>query len=402
MKIPTKVTQILDRLESNGFEAFVVGGCVRDSILGISPADWDVCTSAFPEDVQAVFSDFFVIPTGLKHGTVTVILDNMQVEITTYRRDGMYLDHRHPDSVCFTSNIQEDLKRRDFTINAMAYSPRKGLVDFFEGVNHLKKKILCCVGNPQKRFSEDALRILRGIRFAARFGLTIEPETSQAIHDCKDGIHSISAERILVELIKILESPNLSFVLSDYPDVLATIFPNIKNSFTVSASWNEIIEKLSLLPSSFPLRISALLDWCYRNGNQQELLDDAIKKLKPDNKTRHHISRLLECLQHKVPEGLIDARKFIGKYGLTILEEILVINEVLYDYKANNIKRIIKEIQEKKLCCTLDQLAISGHDLKMKGLSGTNIGLFLHQALDAVTEGRVANTKESLLNFLFS
>ncbi|MBO5364922.1 MAG: CCA tRNA nucleotidyltransferase, partial [Clostridia bacterium] len=207
MKLPTEVSNLLTRLESKGFEAFVVGGCVRDSLLNKKPADWDICTSAYPEDVQAIFPDHFVLPTGLKHGTVTVVSDGIHVEITTYRKDGIYLDSRHPESVTYTEEIKEDLKRRDFTINAMAYSPKKGLLDYFNGRNHLKKGVLCCVGDPVTRFSEDALRILRGLRFAAGYGLTIEPKTARAIHLCRDGLKSISAERILTELKKLLISP---------------------------------------------------------------------------------------------------------------------------------------------------------------------------------------------------
>lgn len=402
MKLPSPVSQILDRLESNGFEAFVVGGCVRDSLLGIVPSDWDICTSAYPEDVQAVFPDHFVIPTGLKHGTVTVISGNMQVEITTYRRDGQYLDHRHPESVSFTPNIQEDLKRRDFTINAMAYSPKAGLIDYFHGKQHLENKLLCCVGNPATRFSEDSLRILRGIRFAARFNLTIEPHTSNAIHNCKYGLTSISAERILIEFKKILESPYPASVLYEYPDILSTIFPDINNSFTSDTSWKQFVNKLSSLPESFPLRFSALLDWCSQKGNSSEAINKTLKRLKPGKNTYQHVIHLTRLLPQPSPASLAETRRFAGKYGMELLEDLLVLKKNQFHASNINIQKYIEEIKEKKLCYNIEHLDISGKDLIAKGLSGPNIGAALQQALDAVIDGAVSNTKESLLNFLFS
>ena len=402
MKIPKEISCLLDRLESKGFEAFVVGGCVRDGLLGVTPYDWDVCTSAYPEEVQSVFPDYFVIPTGLKHGTVTVISGEMQVEITTYRQDGEYLDKRHPESVRFTPDIRKDLERRDFTINAMAYSPKAGLIDFSGGREHLKKKILCCVGDPMARFSEDALRILRGLRFAAVYGLTIDPDTSNAIHNCKDGLRAISAERIFVELKKLIESPHCSTILLEYPDILGVLFPKMNHSFELYDLWIQFTPKLDQIPRRFSFRFSAILDWCYQNGCSIDAIRQSITGLKPDKKTSHHILSLIKHLHLPIPKTLAEIRRFAERNSLELLEELLLLREVLYVEDGTKAKNLIQEIRDNNLCYRLEHLAISGDDLIKKDLSGKEIGAALHKALDAVIEDKAVNTKESLLNFLFS
>ncbi len=402
MYIPKEISELLSRLESHGYEAFVVGGCVRDSLLGIEPADWDICTSARPEEIQHIFEGYSVIPTGIKHGTLTILAGNFSVEITTYRKDGIYLDNRHPDSVTYTPNIQEDLIRRDFTVNAMAYSPKRGLLDFHGGQAHLKEKLLCCVGNPQTRFTEDALRILRGLRFAAVYGLTIEPKTALAIHDCRKNLECISAERIYSELKKLLISPDFSKILAEYPDILATIFPAFDGTFLFSDEWKQFMHKLSSLPASFPLRLSSIFYWCKNVVDYRTLCELSTKSLKPDKHTYKHFMTLLQYQDTPLPQTLPEIRRFIGSNGSEILLELLEWRTIQFQEINQRTRDLLIEIQEHHHCCNISELDISGNDLKERGLSGLEIGKALSLLLEQVIDGNLPNEKNVLLNFLFS
>ena len=228
IKLPKSVELILSKLNNCGYEAYIVGGCVRDSIIGTTPHDWDICTSALPEQVMEVFEGYKIIPTGLKHGTVTIIIDDAQYEVTTYRIDGKYEDNRHPKEVSFTSDLKEDLSRRDFTINAMAYNPSIGLVDYFGGKKDIRKKLIKCVGNPDERFNEDALRIMRTLRFASTYGFVITEETSSAVHCNVALLNNIAKERINTELCKLLCGEGVLEILLNYNDVISTIIPELK------------------------------------------------------------------------------------------------------------------------------------------------------------------------------
>ena len=212
--LPVDVRKIIEKLEANGFEAFAVGGCVRDTLLLREPGDWDITTSATPEEVKGIFSQ--TIDTGIQHGTVTVLINHVGYEVTTYRIDGEYMDARHPNEVTFTKNLVEDLKRRDFTINAMAYNDRVGIVDEFDGIGDLERKVIRCVGNPRERFSEDALRMMRAVRFAAQLGFSIDEDTKEAIRELAPTLSKVSKERIAVELVKIL--------VSDHPEEIRTAY----------------------------------------------------------------------------------------------------------------------------------------------------------------------------------
>ena len=231
IKIPEYALRAVRVLESAGFSAYFVGGCVRDSLLGNPPADWDIATNALPEQVKAAFRGYTVVDTGLKHGTVTVVSDYHNLEITTYRIDGDYSDSRRPDSVIFTADLHEDLKRRDFTVNAMAYHPEQGLVDDWGGKRDLKEKVLRCVGDPEQRFKEDALRILRGLRFAAVLGFSIEPKTETALRQKRGLLSNISGERIREELVKLLFGENVQQVLLTYRSILGEVLPEIRPAF---------------------------------------------------------------------------------------------------------------------------------------------------------------------------
>ena len=225
--IPKGANDIIKALQKSGYEAYVVGGCVRDSLLGKIPKDWDICTSALPDDVKNCLP-YRMLDTGLQHGTITVVVDDVGYEVTTYRKDGVYSDNRHPDTVEFVTSLTEDLARRDFTINAMAYNETEGLIDRFGGVFDLNRRLITCVGNPDDRFTEDALRILRAMRFAATYGFSIQPTTAESIHRNKDRLNNIAAERIQTELTRMLLGDGVLQILLDFSDVIAVIIPELK------------------------------------------------------------------------------------------------------------------------------------------------------------------------------
>ena len=228
LTLPAPVSDLLGRLTRAGFSAYAVGGCVRDSLLGFEPHDWDICTSALPDQMQEVFRDFRTVETGLKHGTLTVVVDHVPYEVTTYRVDGDYTDHRHPDSVIFVDDLVKDLARRDFTVNAMAWSPDAGLQDPFDGQQDLSSKLIRCVGEPEQRFEEDALRVLRALRFAAVYDFTIEPDTASALRKKAPDLKMVAGERIREELLKLLCGKAAGRILREYPEVLAEIIPEIR------------------------------------------------------------------------------------------------------------------------------------------------------------------------------
>ncbi|MBR4867557.1 MAG: CCA tRNA nucleotidyltransferase [Clostridia bacterium] len=225
IEIPAAPALVIEQLNKSGFQAYAVGGCVRDSLLGLKPNDWDVCTSAQPDEILACFTNQRTIPTGYQHGTVTVMIDDLPIEVTTYRIDGSYTDGRHPDGVVFTPCLEEDLARRDFTVNAMAYHPREGLVDCYNGCEDLKNKVLRCVGDPKKRFTEDALRILRAYRFASQLGLTIEKNTEMAAEELIANVSLVATERVYQEISKLICGPWAGRVLATYPTILKHVLP---------------------------------------------------------------------------------------------------------------------------------------------------------------------------------
>ena len=267
MNLPPAVSSLIARLNEAGFSAYAVGGCVRDTLLSKVPHDWDLCTSARPEQMLEVFRGEHVVETGLKHGTLTVVLDHVPYEITTFRTDGVYTDHRHPDSVTFVSDVAGDLARRDFTVNAMAYAPREGLVDLFGGREDLQKKIIRCVGVPAERFEEDALRILRALRFASVYDFTVDPETDKALRLLAPTLKKVAAERIRVELLKLLCGAGAGRILRTYPDVLAVVIPEItpmvgydqQNHHHHFDLWEHTVQAVENIPPESDLRLTMLL-----------------------------------------------------------------------------------------------------------------------------------------------
>ncbi len=390
--LPENVSFIIDRITSAGYEAYAVGGCVRDSILGRTPDDWDITTSAKASEVKALFPR--TIDTGIQHGTVTVMMGKEGYEVTTYRIDGIYTDSRHPDSVSFTDNLYEDLRRRDFTINAMAYNYEKGLIDPFDGIRDIERTLIRCVGKPEERFGEDALRILRAFRFAAQLGFRIDSDTCSAAGLLAATLSKISAERIHTELGKLLLSPN--------PDMIIRLCRTGVANF--------ILPELSILPESdlelLAKRLCACPDtpgclrWAlllYTTGNCREIL----KRLKSDNNTLRTVSTLADNAERQL-SSLSDTelRRVIRDIGKPNTELLFELQKILYENTdfTDAYKRYLA-ICSAGDCTSIRELGISGSDLLNVGIpQGTGIGVMLNRLLDAVIEQPSLNKRETLLS----
>ncbi len=395
IKIPDYVNKVIDNLEAEGFEAFVVGGCVRDSVMGKSPSDWDVCTNALPEQTVAVFEDKMpVIPTGIKHGTVTALSDGKPIEITVYRSESGYEDCRHPSDIKFLSQIDGDLSRRDFTVNAMAYNPKTGIIDLFGGRKDLEAGILRCVGDANSRFREDALRIMRALRFAAVCSLEIEAETANAIRKNRGLLEKISVERIYAELKKILTADEPSQILIEYRDVFEVIMPEAFGDESFCADCCRAADRL---PKTEALRLAAIL-------YPSRAAYDILTRLKTDKETRNRVCAALETAEEELPQNRTEIKKLLSTKGAEAVCDALELNAALKnDDRYINILEIINDIHKKGECCTLSQLALGGADLIQLGYKpGREMGELLNCLLTAVIEGRAENEKNSLLTYLES
>ena len=431
--LPEKVNTIIHTLQKHGFEAYAVGGCVRDSILGRVPDDWDITTSATPMETKALFARTF--DTGIEHGTITVLIDKDAFEVTTYRVDGKYEDSRHPSEVTFTRSLKEDLLRRDFTINAMAYNDTEGLVDIFGGMEDLKDKTIRCVGNARARFGEDALRILRAVRFAAQLGFEIDEETKDGITELAPTLANISAERIQVELIKMLTSPNpgmlktayelgiTNVILPEFDAMMATTQENPHHKYTVGEHTLKAIEairadkvlRLTMLFHDIGKPIMKKVD---ENGvahfkmhdvRGSEMTKQILRRLKFDNDTMNKVVRLVQYHDYRMPAEPKNVRRAMNKIGEDIfpyymevrMADTLAQSEYLQEEKIQNIRDVRKcyeEILEKKECVSLKSLAVTGSDLIANGMEpGKEIGDVLNKLLEYVIEHPEANDKETLL-----
>lgn len=393
--LPKQVETIINRLNQHGYEAYVVGGCVRDALLGRCPHDWDITTSASPEQVKAIFKQ--TADTGLEHGTVTVILDHTGFEVTTYRIDGKYEDGRHPKTVQFTSSLQEDLRRRDFTINAMAYNHSTGIVDLFGGQKDLENGIIRCVGQAEARFSEDALRIMRAVRFAAQLGFEIEANTCKAIQNHTLDLGRISVERIQAELTKLLLSPHPEcFRLLNETGIISVILPEL-------AAKTET-QILQYIPANLPLRWAAVL---YDLGNirEDEIARKILRRLKYDNQTVSGVCRLIRYHDNlPIPEACA-VRHAVRNMGKETFQELLFLRcaEAAKNGKTfaklQEIKTIFRNTEGQ--CTSLKMLAVTGNDLIAAGISpGKEIGIYLEQLLNHVLDHPEDNKKEILLAFV--
>ena len=382
INIPHHVQNVLDTLNKTGHEAYVVGGCVRDSIMGRQPNDWDVCTSASPQETKECFSNHQTIDIGMKHGTVGVIFQMKDsgcidcfdtyydvVEITTYRIDGEYKDSRHPDDVQFTKRIEEDLARRDFTMNAIAYNPADGYVDPYGGQEDIEREEIKTVGNPEQRFEEDALRIMRGLRFAAQLGFQIEETTAEAMQRLADTVQKVSAERVQTELGKLVAGSFVDRVMAEHGGTLEIAVPGIR------------CVPVAHLPNIKTVRLAKLFP---------AEAEQHMRNLRMDRKTTAEVAALARLFAGKEPENKIAVKRCIRAEGLEIA--------TLY-MEALGRKKEIDEIVENNECCTVEQLDISGRDLIEMGIKdGREIGATLERMLDAVIEGRVENERGKLID----
>ncbi len=396
MTLPIPVQNTINTLEEFGFEAYAVGGAVRDFLLGKTAEDWDIATSAPPNDVIKIFGEKNCIPTGIKHGTVTLVNSGQIIEITTYRIDGEYLDHRRPEKVEFAKSICDDLSRRDFTVNAMAFNPGSGFVDPFDGQSDLTAKIIRAVGEPSKRFSEDALRIIRGLRFAANLGFVIEDSTQSAIHQYKHLLNNIAKERLQSEFSKLVMADNPEEVLIQYPDVFAEFF-GINNSFS-QAKWENNAKKLHLCSHILPLRLAVLL----KNISPDAAPHNILRMLKYDNKTTQLVKVISNYMDCEIAPDPICIKHILSDLGEDTFRLVLQAKKVNCTKKIStiyNIEEILNKIIQTNQCYNQKNLAIDGYDLMELGIRGKDIGRVLKLLLNEVIENRCENEKKALIQF---
>ena len=430
--IPEKVRFIIQKLEKNGFEAYAVGGCIRDSFLGITPDDWDITTSAKPEDIKKIFSRTF--DTGIKHGTISILLEKDIFEVTTFRHDGEYKDNRHPEHVTFTTSVKEDLARRDFTVNAMAYNETRGLVDPFGGQKDLKNKIIRCVGEADKRFTEDALRILRAVRFTAQKGFCIEGKTLSSIQKNASLVQNLSVERIVSEITKILLSDHLEmFDVLYETDVLSYIMPELCSCFktTQNIKWHiydvghHTLCAVSHLEKKPYLRYAMLMhDWgkpltksqnpdgsdCFRNHAKKstELAENWMNRYRFSNSDKDKILRLIKNHDREIVTDKKCVKRAVNAVGDDIFIDLLNVKRA--DAKAQNFtlteprlsvydaqEALYYTIKENNEPFSVKNLDINGHDLIALGYQGKEIGNVLNQLLEHILEHPEDNKKEILI-----
>ena len=385
--------ELLDTLHKAGYAAYVVGGCVRDSLLGLTPHDWDLCTSALPQQVMELFGAQRCIPTGLQHGTVTVKQSGALYEITTFRTEGTYTDGRHPDEVHFVPDVREDLARRDLTINAMAYNEKEGLVDPFGGQADLQSGIVRAVGVPRQRFTEDALRILRLYRFAARFGFAIDPPTAQAAQELCAHLDCVSVERIEEELAKLLSAPAPAAYLDE--KILGVVLPELSPEALAAAK--PVVDACPAGAENLPVRLAALLLSLGEDGIRRTL-----KRLRCSNALIEEAAVLVREAVPGVPVSLnIYARRLLGKYNLCTVQRIAALGTALQPERAADfaaLSELAEQLDADGVCCRVSQLAVNGRDLMAAGIpAGPGIRKVLEALLDGVIREEYPNERQALL-----
>ena len=436
MKLPPQVNTVFLLLDAAGYETFLVGGAVRDYVRDGSPAkDWDITTNALPEQVEAVFSEYHLIETGLKHGTVTVVIDHEPIEITTYRIDGDYSDHRHPDSVSFTRSLKDDLERRDFTMNALAYSPKDGVVDLVGGKTDIENGIVRCVGDPDRRFQEDGLRMLRALRFASVYGTEIDEATASAIHRNKSLLRDIAAERIQSELTKMLCGPGVAAILKEFADVIAVAIPEIRPMFEFEQRnlhhnkdiWNHTILVVDNITPAPVLRWAALLHdigkpSCFSIGadgvghffghaeKSTAFAESILSRLRFDNAGRERILRLIRYHDMPITADRKLIKRLLSKHGEEAARQLIELHRAdtlglseSYHSRVDIFEEanaVMDELlREDSSCFALRDLAINGNDVMAMGFKGKQIGQVLQSCLDAVLEERIPNERGPLLSY---
>lgn len=439
IEVPAPVNYIIQELEKCGHEAYMVGGCVRDSVLGRKPHDYDICTSATPDEILQAFPYEEIIPTGLQHGTVTILINKEPFEVTTYRIDGDYSDNRRPDNITFTKNLVEDLRRRDFTINAMAYNPKTGLIDPFNGLEDIKEEKIRCVGSAKDRFGEDTLRILRAIRFASQFGFVIEPDTDWEIHQQHKKLENISVERINSEFCKIVSSDSFCVQLLLYKDVFSLFIPELKSMFdfqqnnpyhaydvfghTVHAikqcNSDDLVVKLAVFfhdfgkPHSYQDGEDGIRHFKGHGKVSAEITDSIMKRLRFDNETRNNVVKLVYYHDATFEVGKKYVKRWLNKIGEKQFRRLLEVRRAdikgqKTDYeksrieKVDNIEKILEEILAEKSCFSLKDLTVNGNDVKevMKLKEGKDIGYWLNEILKRVIDGELENNRDDLVYWM--
>lgn len=436
ISIPPHAAAVLAALEHSGFEAWCVGGCVRDSLLSRAPTDWDLTTSAPPDEILSSCADFRTIPTGVRHGTVTVISSGLPIEVTTFRRDSDYTDHRHPSSVKFSRNLDDDLSRRDFTVNAMAYHPTRGLIDRFGGQADLRNKILRCVGNPRLRFTEDSLRILRCIRFASTLGFTIESATSSALFECAPLLENISRERVRDELTKLLCGPRADEILRRYAQIIFTVLPQLAPMSTCAQEtpyhcfnvWEHTLHALASTPADPTLRWAVFLHDCGKPSSKTcdengiahfrghdslsaQIAAELLKNLRFSNREIDEITALIAHHGERPPLPENRIKRLLAALGQQQTFRLFALMKAdlsakpphLFNERITDIEtceNTARQILSRAECLSLKNLAVNGRDLQELGFAkGPQLGAALNSLLSAVLDGTLANTREALLSY---
>lgn len=433
MRLPEMIQNILSRLQEEGFSAFAVGGCVRDTLLGKEPKDWDLCTSATPVEMKQVFSDEHVVETGLKHGTLTLVINHIPYEITTYRTEGSYTDHRHPDCVFFVDRVEDDLARRDFTINAMACGKDGIVLDPFDGKNDLNHRLIRCVGEPEKRFEEDALRILRALRFASVLDFSIHPDTDQAIRTMYPTMGQVAGERVRAELLKLLCGAGSGRILREYTDVITFLVPCLKpevgfdqnnphHRYTV---WEHTIRAVENIPPDPDLRMTMLLHDCgkpftrttdirgigHYKGHQDysaKLAEEALDLLRFDRVSRERIIKLVKAHDVILSTEKRILLKRLHQYGERDIRALFLIhcadriatgtrNPEHAKEHCQELNDALDALLAEDPCFTLKDLKVNGQDMMLLGFRNREIGDELNWLLEMVMDGRIENTREELI-----
>lgn len=436
LQIPMPVCRILDKLLAEGYDAYVVGGCIRDSLLGLPPKDWDITTSALPEEIKRVFEGFKRIETGVRHGTLTVFADaKTPVEITTFRIDGRYTDNRHPDQVIFTKVLKQDLSRRDFTMNALAYRPGTGIIDPFGGINDLFRRIVRCVGLAEPRFKEDSLRILRALRFSSVLGFSIEADTALAIHHLYPLLVNIPAERVTAELMKILCGDAVFEVLMTYPDVMTQLLPELQpmqgfaqnNPYHAYDVYEHTARTVQAVPADPVMRLAMLLHdsgkpACYTQDSEgighfhghpavsASIARSALTRLHVDSNTIKQVCALVTYHDSDLSPTVPCIKRWLNRLGEDMMRKLLAMKAA--DIRGQAPARMdrldhiallsgmVDQIISTKQCFTLHDLRVNGHDLAALGLyPGKKMGDTLDALLEAVMDGRCPNERDALLSY---